>query len=58
MEITKQDWINAKIQNENLIKGNSIQITMAEKVIELCNEKIKEFPEDKIPDNNNNPIIA
>jgi hypothetical protein len=47
MEITKQDWETNKFNNENLIKTNLIQIEMAKKIIELCEEKIKEIPEVK-----------
>ena len=46
MEITKQDWETNKFNNENLIKINLMQIEMAKKVIELCEDKIKEFPEE------------
>jgi hypothetical protein len=42
----KVDWEAAKEKNEAMIIGNLMQIEMAKKIIELCNEKIKEF-EDK-----------
>ena len=46
MEITKADWEANKFNNETLIKTNLVQIEMAKRIIELCDEKIKEFPEE------------
>jgi hypothetical protein len=47
-EITKQDWVNFRANNIEVIIRSKVQIEAAEKVIELCNERIAEFPEDKI----------
>jgi hypothetical protein len=44
-EFTKADWEKSKVDNELLIKGNLMQISMATKIIELCEDKIKEFEE-------------
>ena len=46
MEITKQDWETNRFNNEVLIKTNLVQIEMAKRIIELCDEKIKEYPEE------------
>jgi len=46
IEIIKADWENCRFQNENLIKMNLMQIDQANKIIELCDEKIKEFPDE------------
>jgi hypothetical protein len=43
MEFTKQDWETNKFNNETLIKTNLMQIEMAQKIIELCDEKIKDY---------------
>jgi hypothetical protein len=43
MEIKKEDWETSKFNNEILIKTNLMQIEMAKKVIELCDDKISEF---------------
>ncbi|MCK9595421.1 MAG: hypothetical protein M0R35_07090 [Candidatus Omnitrophica bacterium] len=45
--ITKADWETNKFNNEVLIKTNLMQIEMAEKIIDLCDEKIKEFTEEE-----------
>jgi hypothetical protein len=50
MELTKADWEASKLNNEVLIKTNLMQIEMAKKIIILCDEKIKEFPEEKTKD--------
>lgn len=47
MEIKKEDWENTKIQNENFIKNNLMQIEMAKEVIVMCDRKIKEFEDEK-----------
>lgn len=57
MELKKSHWERNKLANEELILNNLIQIEMAKRVIELCDEKIKEFPEE-VPDNNPNPLIV
>jgi len=51
LKITKQDWETNKFSNETLIKTNLMQIEMAKRIIELCDEKIKEFPSE--PEQNN-----
>ena len=42
-EIEKKDWVNSKAANINLIIQSKMQIEMAEKMILLCDEKIKEI---------------
>lgn len=46
MELTKELWLRNRKANEELILNNTMQIEMAKRVIELCDEKIKEFPEE------------
>ena len=46
MEITKEDWIETRINNERMLKINLMQNMMAEEVINLCQTKILEFPEE------------
>jgi len=46
-EILKEHWVMTKDSNENLIIQNKVQIELAMKVIELCDEKLKEFPEEQ-----------
>lgn len=55
LELTKDDWIKSRHENAMLIINNKIQIEMAKKVIELCDEKIAGFPEEKKPLNNSDP---
>jgi len=57
LELTKFHWERNKNANEELILNNLMQIEMAKEVIKLCNEKIKEFPEE-IPVPVPNPIIV
>ncbi len=47
IELTKGHWERAKEDNKNLIAMNLIQIEMAYKVMDLCDAKIKEFPEEE-----------
>ena len=58
-ELKKIDWEMFKANNIQVIKNSKIQIEAAENIIKLCDEKIKEFPEDpeEIPDSSNNPIV-
>ena len=46
-EATKEDWERNLNANKQLIVNNFMQIEMAKRVIELCEEKIKEFPKEK-----------
>lgn len=46
LKLTKKDWEANLFNNQTLIKTNLMQIEMAEKIILLCEEKIKEFPEE------------
>ena len=46
-ELTKADWERSKGDNELLIVNNKMQIQMAERVILLCDEKIKSFTDDE-----------
>jgi len=50
IELTKIDWEMFKANNIQVIKNSKIQIEAAENIIKLCDEKIKEFPEEEIPD--------
>lgn len=43
-EVTKQDWINFKANNIEVIIRSKVQIEAAEAVIRLCDEKIAQFP--------------
>lgn len=45
--ITKADWETNKFNNETLIKTNLMQIEMALRIIDLCEEKIKEYEKDE-----------
>lgn len=47
IEITGNDWGNTKLQNEQLIKTNRIQIMMAEEIIKLCDRKLEEIKKEK-----------
>lgn len=51
--ITKQDWETNKFNNEILIKTNLMQIEMAKEIIKLCEEKIKEFPNEEAEERRN-----
>lgn len=55
VELNKEHWAQAKINNLDLILQSKIQIQMAEKIIQLCDEKIKEF-EEKEPKNKPYPV--
>ena len=55
LEFTKLDWEKARAENVNLIIGNKIQIEMAKRVIKLCDEKIKEFPEENMEEEEKTP---
>lgn len=46
-EILKEHWLMTKESNENLIIQNKVQIELATKVIELCDDKLKEFPKEQ-----------
>ena len=46
-DIARADWERNKKANEELIINNLMQISMAERVITLCDERIKEFPDDE-----------
>ena len=56
-DIARADWERNKKANEELIINNLMQINMAERVLLLCDEKIKEFPDDKIPDTSDYPVV-
>jgi len=47
MELKKEHWEKAKVDNQNLILQSKMQIQMAEKILVMIDEKIKEFPEEK-----------
>ena len=54
-DLTRADWERNRLANIELIANNMMQIEMAEGVIKLCDEKIKEFPVEEIPDSSDNP---
>ena len=47
MELEREHWEKAKIDNENLILQSKMQIQMAERILIMIEEKLKEFPEKK-----------
>ena len=47
MELKKEHWQKAEIDNENLILQSKMQIMMAEKILLMVAEKLAEFPEEK-----------
>lgn len=42
-ELVLNDWTRSKLDNEELVIGNLMQIEMAKEVIKLCDRKIKEL---------------
>jgi len=48
MELKREHWERCKIDNQNMILQSNMNIEMASKVLELCEEKLKEFPEEKL----------
>ena len=53
-KITIEHWERNKAANMELIINNKIQIQMAERVIELCDEKIKELSNEQTNNNTAN----
>lgn len=50
MELNKQHWLKAKIDNENLILQCKMQIMMAEDILKLVAKELAKFPvEEKKP---------
>ena len=47
MELLKEHWQKAKVDNENLVLQSKMQIVMAERILVLIREKLAEFPEEK-----------
>ena len=47
MELTKEHWLKAKVDNENLILQSKMQIEMAKKVLEMVEVKLAEFPDEE-----------
>ena len=47
MEILKEHWEKAKIDNLNLILQSKMQIQMAERILIMVDEKIAEFPKEE-----------
>jgi len=47
MELKKEHWEKAKLDNENLILQCKMQTEMAELILEMVDKKIAEFPEEK-----------
>ena len=50
MKLEKAHWLKAKQDNINLILQCKMQIEMATRILELVEEKLAEFPEDKVPE--------
>jgi len=48
--ITKEDWEVALKQHENILVNELINIEARKFMVEHCKEKIKEFPEDAMPE--------
>lgn len=46
-ELKKEHWLKAKQDNENLILQSTMQIEMAKKILELIEDKLAEFPEER-----------
>ena len=53
-KITIEHWERNKAANMELIINNKMQIQMAESVIELCDEKIKELSNEQTNNNTAN----
>lgn len=47
MELKKEHWEKAEVDNQNLILQSTMQIMMAKKILVLIKEKLAEFPKDK-----------
>ena len=47
MNLRKEHWEKAKQDNIDLILQCQMQTQMAQRVLLMCEEKIKEFPEEK-----------
>jgi len=47
MEIKKEHWEKAKIDNQNLILQCKMQIQMAERILVLVDEKLAKFPKEQ-----------
>ncbi len=47
MELERKHWEQAKADNINLILMSKMQIQMAERILIMVKEKLKEFPEEK-----------
>ena len=47
VNLKKEHWEKAKIDNINLILQCKMQIPMAEKILVMVEEKIAEFPEEE-----------
>ena len=47
MMLKKEHWEQAKLDNQNLILQSTMQIQMANRILLMIEEKLKEFPEEK-----------
>ena len=47
MKLEREHWERAKVDNQNVILQSMMQIEMAERVLIMVDEKLKEFPEPK-----------
>lgn len=47
MKLERKHWERAKLDNQNLILQSTMQIQMAERILIMIGEKLKEFPEEK-----------
>lgn len=57
MELKKSDWEDARNQAELILRQTEISRIVNENLLNIANEKLKEFPEE-IPVNNPNPLIV
>ena len=48
MELEKKHWEQCKIDNTNLILQSKMTIDMAEEILVMVEEKLAEFPEEKV----------
>ena len=48
--LKKEHWLKAKQDNINLILQCEMQTMMAKEILMMCELKLAEFPEDKVPE--------
>ena len=50
MNLERKHWEQCKIDNTNLILQSQMTIEMAERILVMVEEKLKEFPEETKPE--------